>query len=295
MLQPVEAFEVDAAILFSDILVLVEAMGMDLAFDDRAGPVLSNPVRTSHEALSLKVPDPEDELGYVMKAIRLSQKALGGRVPLIGFSGAPFTLATYIVEGGSSRDFLHIKSLMYQDYRTFHKLMETLVEATNLYLNAQVAAGAQALQVFDTWAVVLSPTDYEEYVLPHMKRLMEELRSVKVPVIHFSLGASTLLDHLKASGGDVISLDWKIDIGDARTRLGPRVPVQGNLDPLALFQPHDRFRNTILGIMERATRWPGYIFNLGHGIHPATPVESVERLIETVHSFSIETEEASFP
>ena len=285
MLQPVEALAVDAAILFSDILVLVEAMGLDLVFEDKAGPILTNPARTPQAISSLKTPDPEDDLGYVMEAIRVSRKALGGKVPLIGFSGAPFTLATYIIEGRSSREFVYAKGLMYQDPATFHRLMDTLAHATSLYLKAQVAAGAQALQVFDTWAMALAPGDYREYVLPHMKRLMEELGSTGVPVIHFSLGASTLLEHIKESGAKVISLDWKIDIGEARRRLGPEIPVQGNLDPAALFQPPDRLKDTILTLIGQAAQWPGYIFNLGHGIHPSTSVERVHQLIETVHSF----------
>jgi uroporphyrinogen decarboxylase len=285
MLQPLDAFELDAAILFSDILVLVEAMGIEVRYEERQGPILPDPPRTPEALRSLRAPDPEEDLGFVLEAIRLGREALAGRVPLIGFAGAPFTLATYILEGGSPRDFLSTKKLMYQLPDAFGSLMMTLTEAVASFLRAQAEAGAQALQIFDTWAVALAPADYERYVLAHMQRLVEEVRSAAdVPIIYFSLGASTLAGLLKLVGADVISFDWKIDLGEARTLLGPRIAVQGNLDPLALFQPREVLERTVRLIVEKAGRWPGYIFNLGHGIHPSTPVDRVAFLVETVHS-----------
>ncbi len=283
-LQPVEAFEVDAAILFSDILMLIEAMGVEVRFEEKAGPILDAPLRSARAVRSLAPPDPEDDLGYVLEAVRIVNQALGGMVPLIGFSGAPFTLACYLLEGGSSKDFFYTKRMMYQEPEIFHELMGTLSSAVSVFLRAQAAAGAHVLQIFDTWATILSPSDYKEYVFGHMVRVVEETRVANVPLIYFSLGASTLLGLIKELGTDVLSLDWRIDLGEARKSLGPEIAVQGNLDPLALFKPPELLKPMVASLVEVGSQWPGYIFNLGHGLHPLTPVEQVRFLIETVHS-----------
>jgi uroporphyrinogen decarboxylase len=284
-LQPVERFRMDAAILFSDILLLLEAMGVELAFDEKVGPRLGRGETGEERVRSVSVPDPALEMGYVLDAIRQIRSSIPEGCALIGFSGAPFTLATYLIEGGSSRDFYATKSFMYQEPAAFHRLMETLADALEPFLKAQIGAGADAIQLFDTWAIVLSPGDYREFVLPHMQRLATALKDEGVPTIHFSLGTSTLLEAMAHMGTDVLSLDWKIDIGEARNRLGPKKAVQGNLDPFALFQEPERLEESVLKILEKGSRWPGYIFNLGHGVHPKTPVENVRRLVEAVRNF----------
>ncbi len=286
-LQPLERFGLDAAILFSDILVLVEAMDIELSFGEQVGPQLGRTIREKRDVKTLFVPDPEEKLGYVMDVIRLLRGSLEGRVPLIGFSGAPFTLATYMIEGGSSRSFLATKSLMYQDPATFHRLMEILGLAIEEYLKAQIAAGVQAVQIFDTWASILSPADYREYILPHMQRLFEGINGQGVPTLHYSRGTSMLLAEMAQSGAQVLSLDWRIDLTEARKRLGAAQPVQGNLDPLALFQPPEKLSDTVLEILRKGSQWPGYIFNLGHGIQPQTPIEGVKTLVETVNNFIV--------
>lgn len=286
-LQPLERFRMDAAILFSDILLLLEAMGVDLAFDEKVGPRLGRGESGEERVRSLPVPDPVQEMGYVLDAIRQIKGSIPEGCALIGFSGAPFTLATYLIEGGSSRDFYATKSFMYQEPAAFHRLMETLADALEAFLKSQIAAGVHAIQLFDTWAMILSPADYAEFVLPHMQRLVAELKDKSVPTIHFSLGTSTLLDSMEQIGTDVLSLDWKIDIGEARERLGPNRAVQGNLDPFALFQEPARLEESVLKVLEKGSRWPGYVFNLGHGVHPKTPVENMKRLVEVVHSFPV--------
>ena len=283
-MQPIDRFKMDAAILFSDILVLIEAMGVEVTFEPDIGPRLARSLRSRQDVDALSVPDPEKRLGYVLEAIRQLRSCLFGRAPLIGFSGAPFTLAAYLIEGGSSRQFHTARCFMYQDPETFHRLMKVLRQSVELYLKAQINAGVQAVQVFDTWAGLLSPGDYRAFVLPHMKRLMESLNATNVPTIHFSLGTSTLLDAMAETGARVMSLDWKIDIGEARRRLGHHRTVQGNLDPLALFLPPEKLSTAIREILEKASGTNGFIFNLGHGIHQKTPLEHVEVLLETVQS-----------
>ena len=286
-LQPVKRLGVDAAILFSDILLLLEAMGIEVSFEENEGPRLDPPITGKRDVESLPIPDPVDRLGFVLEAIRQIRAGLGPEIALIGFSGAPFTLATYLIEGRSSRDFVRTKALMYQEPRTFHRLMEHLARSVQLYIEAQVRAGVQAVQLFDTWAVVLCPEDYREYVLPHMQGLLESLREFDVPLIHFSLGTSTLLESMAKLGAQVLSLDWKIEMREARQKLGAKQPVQGNLDPMALFKPDCELDQAVLRILEQGARWPGYIFNLGHGVHPRTPVESVCRLVETIRNFPV--------
>ena len=290
-LQPLERFGMDAAILFSDILLLLDAMGVELVFDERVGPRLGRAESSEERVRSLSIPDPEEEMGYVLDTIRQVKASLREESALIGFSGAPFTLATYLIEGGSSRDFHATKCFMYQQSAAFHGLMEKLVDALEPYLKAQIRAGADAVQLFDTWAIILSPADYREFVLPHMQRLVAALKEEGAPTIHFSLGTSTLLEAMEQIGTDVLSLDWKIDIGEARERLGPKRAVQGNLDPFALFQGPEKLEESVLRILEKGARQPGYIFNLGHGVHPKTPVENVARMVEIVRNYPIRQKE----
>ncbi len=284
-LQPVERFSMDGAVLFSDILLLLEAMGAAVSFEEEGGPKVQFRLEEQRDLERLGLPDPEIELKFMLDAIRLVRASLPPEVALLGFSGAPFTLATYLLEGGSSRDFRRTKTLMYREPRLFRRLMDLLVKAAAACLEAQVRAGADAVQVFDTWAVALSPGDYRSYVLPHMQDLLSRLQGVGAPVLHFSLGTSTLLESMSEMGAHVLSLDWKIQMGLARQRLGERQAVQGNLDPLALFKLPEALDAEVLTILREGSRSPGYIFNLGHGIHPATPLESVYRVVEAVRAF----------
>ena len=286
-LQPIERFGMDAAILFSDILLVLEAMGVEIAFEENVGPRLGRWSDMEAQIESLSIPDPEEEMGYVTDTIRQVKGSLPQGCSLIGFSGAPFTLAAYLIEGGTTRDFQASKCFMYRHPAAFHRLMEKLVSALEASLKAQVRAGVDAVQLFDTWAIMLSPDDYREYVLSHMQRLVTGLRDEDVPTIHFSLGTSTLLEEMEQIGTHVLSLDWKIDIGEARERLGPTRAVQGNLDPFALFLPPKELETTVLKMLDKGSRWPGYIFNLGHGVHRKTPMENVKRLVEIVHSYPV--------
>lgn len=285
-LQPVNTLGVDAAILFADILLPLEAMGIDLEFAKNEGPVIHNPVKNKADVDKLQVIDAEEATPYVMDAIRMIRKELNGRVPLIGFSGAPFTLASYMIEGGSSKEYKNCKAMMWQAPEVWHSLMGKLSEVVVRYLKAQVSAGAQAVQIFDSWVGALSPNDYKEYVLPHQKKIFAELKSTGVPVIHFANNASSMLEMVKEAGGDVIGLDWRINIDDAMARLGNDVAVQGNLDPMTLFAPTSVIEAKVKDILQRVGDRPGFIFNLGHGINKETPVENVIALVEAVHKFS---------
>jgi len=286
-LQPVERFGMDAAILFSDILLLLEVMGAGLQFDEGLGPRVRCEGIRRGDLGALRRPDPVREMGFVLDTLRQLRGTLGEDVALIGFSGAPFTLATYLVEGGTSRHFFHTKALLYRNPGAFHRLMDRLADAVLDYLCAQIDAGAQAVQLFDTWAGILSPRDYTDFVLPHMQRILAGLPSEGVPTIHYSLGTSTLLRPMDAMGARVLGLDWKIDMGDARSRLGPARAVQGNLDPFALFQPPETLRASVQDVLSKGASQPGYIFNLGHGIQPQTPLESVYALVETVRAHPV--------
>lgn len=282
-LQPVRIIGVDAAILFADILLPLEGMGIDLEFAKGEGPVIHNPVRSKADVDRLRVADPHEDTGYVLEAIRIVRRELEGEVPLIGFSGAPFTLASYIIEGGGSRDYVNCKAVMYSDPDAWHSLMDKLSEVVVAYLSAQIESGAQAVQVFDSWVGCLSPEDYREYVLPHQKRVMEGLAGRGVPVIHFANDASTLLEMVAEAGGDVIGVDWRIDLDVAWERIGHDKAIQGNLDPIALFAPPEVIKEKAASIISKADGRPGHIFNLGHGIHRDTPVENVKYLVEVVH------------
>jgi uroporphyrinogen decarboxylase len=284
-LQPVEAFELDAAIIFSDILPPLEGMGLELEFGKGDGPRLFPPVRSSRQVDALRVHPPEETLSFTLDAIRLARRELERRgVPLIGFSGAPFTLACYAVEGATSRDQRCAKELMLEDPAAWHSLMEKLSEVVGQYLLAQARAGAQALQLFDSWVGALSPWDYRQHVLPYTCRAIEIARAGGVPIIHFGTGTAGLLAAMHDAGADVLGVDWRVDLGEAWTRVGDRTPLQGNLDPVALLAPWEELKPRIDTVLEQAGSRPGHIFNLGHGILPQTPVDNVRRLVEHVHA-----------
>ncbi len=284
-LQPVRALGVDAAILFADILLPAIPLGLGLEFAKGEGPVLQNPIRTLEDVMNLHPVHPQQDLGYVMDAIRIVRGALNG-IPLIGFCGAPFTLASYLIEGGSSRDFIKTKTLMYSEPRTWHALMDRLSVVLSDYLAAQIAAGAQAVQIFDSWVGALSPQDYADFVQPYSRRVLGNAQRAGVPVIHFGTGTTTLLPAMKAAGGTVIGLDWRIPLDDGWKRVGQDVAIQGNLDPAVLFAPLPEIKSRVRDILQRAAGRPGHIFNLGHGILQNTPVDHVKAVVDMVHEFS---------
>ncbi len=289
-LQPVRALGVDAAILFADILLPAIPLGVGLEFAKGEGPVLQNPVRTMDDVKNLHPVDPETDLGYVMDAIRILRGELKD-TPLIGFCGAPFTVASYIVEGGSSREFLKTKTMMYSDPQTWHALMENLSVVLADYLVAQIRAGAQAVQVFDSWVGALSPQDFEEFILPYSQKVLQAAKAEGVPVIHFGTNTTTLLPLMKRAGGDVLGLDWRIPLDDGWKILGDDVAVQGNLDPALLFAPLPEIKKRVHDILRRADGRPGHIFNLGHGILQNTPVDNVKAVVDMVHEFSLSPRE----
>jgi len=283
-MQPIQRFGVDAAILFSDILIAVEAMGMHLEFSDKKGPVLGDPVRTKSAVDRLVIPDTEDSMPFVIEAIKILRSQL--KIPLIGFSGAPFTLATYMIEGGSSKNFLNTKRMMFQNPGLFSLLMDKITSTVISYLTSQIRAGAQAVQLFDTWAGILAPEDYKEYVLPSVKKVVAELKKEGVPVIYFVNECAALLRELRKTGADIIGIDWRIDLKDAIKGLGKKCVVQGNLDPCALFLPQEKMEDKVKDILWKGEFAKGHIFNLGHGVLPESPVENVAALVEAVHRFS---------
>ncbi|MFN7130592.1 MAG: uroporphyrinogen decarboxylase [Myxococcales bacterium] len=283
-LQPIDLLGVDAAIIFSDILIPVEAMGMHLELGD-AGPKLHDPLRTAADIERLAVFDPEDRTPFVTEAIRQTVKALGGRVPLIGFCGAPFTLAAYMIEGGGSKNFLHAKRFLFEQPEAAHRLFDKLTRTLTEYLRAQVRAGADVVQIFDSWGGELSPRDFDEWTAPYVSRIIEGVKKEGAPVIFFATGASALLERMKGLGADAIGLDWRIELDVARRRLGPDVAVQGNLDPLCLFLPKEKLEERVKDILARAGD-TGHIFNLGHGILPPTDPAMAKYLVDTVHRLS---------
>jgi uroporphyrinogen decarboxylase len=284
-LLPVERLGVDAAILFADILLILEPMGVGLEFARGEGPAIRRPVRSAADVARLVEADPAETLPFVFETVRRVRAALGDRVPLIGFAGAPFTVASYLVEGGASRDYLWTKRLMYADPGAWHALLALLARTIARYLGGQVAAGAQAVQLFDSWVGCLAPDDYREYVQPHTRAVIAALPP-GVPVIHFGTGTAGLLEALRAAGGDVIGLDWRVDLGEAWARVGHDVAVQGNLDPAVLLAPPAEIRRRARAILERAAGRPGHVFNLGHGVLPETPVDHVRALVDAVHELS---------
>lgn len=289
-LQPLDRFPLDAAILFSDILTIPDAMGLGLRFETGEGPIFDKPVRSMADAKKLYVPDMGSELGYVMNAVSTIRKALNGRVPLIGFSGSPWTLATYMVEGGSSKTFSKVKAMMYDEPATLHHILDVLADSVIAYLNAQIESGAQAVQVFDTWGGVLTPRDYKEFSLNYMAKIVAGLKrehdGVKIPVILFTKGGGQWLEALADTGADALGLDWTTDIHDARRRVGDRVALQGNMDPSMLYASPARIREEVASILSQYGHGSGHVFNLGHGIHPEVDPEHARAFIEAVVSLS---------
>ena len=287
-LEAVERLGVDAAILFSDILLIVEPMGVGLEFSAGDGPVIHRPVRSGQDIDALHEVSPQESVPFVFETVRKIRSSLPSHTPLIGFSGAPFTLASYLIEGGASRQYLETKRLMYQDSGAWNALMDQLVRAITAYVNAQITAGAQAIQLFDSWVGCLAPQDYRTFLLPHMQTLIQGV-TPGVPLIHFGTGTAGILELLAEAGGDVIGVDWRTDLDVAWERIGADRAVQGNLDPLALFAPLDTLRQQVQRILDQARGREGHIFNLGHGIVPQTPVDNVIALVDMVHEFSSRT------
>lgn len=282
-LQPVRRLEIDAAILFSDLLLPLEPMGIRFDFIHGEGPAIENPIQDEADIDRLRTFDPREALSHVLQAIRQIKVELGGRLPLIGFGGAPFTLASYAIEGGHSNNFARTKALMYGAPAAWHRLCERLSAITADYLNAQIEAGVDAVQVFDSWVGALNARDYREFVLPHTRRIFDAIAPAGVPTIHFGVGTGAILPELREAGGDVIGVDWRTPLDEAWERIGADRAVQGNLDPTLLLGPIDRMLAAADDVLERAGGRPGHIFNLGHGMLPMTPVEHVQVLARHVH------------
>ncbi|HEX2456741.1 MAG TPA: uroporphyrinogen decarboxylase [Vicinamibacterales bacterium] len=285
-LQPVNAIDVDAAILFSDLLLPFTPMGLDFDFVKGEGPSIQDPIRSAADVDRLRRFEPRDALGHVLETIRLLRQELDGRVPLIGFGGAPFTLAAYAIEGGPSTSYARTKAFMFSEPAAWHTLCDRFAGVMGDYLRAQVEAGVQALQVFDSWAGALSRSDYREFALPHTKRIFDAVADAGVPLIHFGVGTSAILREIAEAGGDVIGLDWRQPLDEAWDRLGSERGVQGNLDPTLLLGPRDRLLSAADDVLRRAGGRPGHIFNLGHGILPNTSLDQVQALAAHVHEMS---------
>jgi uroporphyrinogen decarboxylase len=285
-LQPVEILDVDAAIIFADLLLPVEPMGLKLRFVTGEGPVIQNPVRTSDDVDSLSTTN-TDDLGYVGETIQLVVRALAGKVPVIGFVGAPFTLASYMIEGGPSRNFIRTKRMMYSDETLWRRLMGKIVDVLAPFAASQVTAGARVIQVFDSWVGALGPDDYVRFAAPYSRALIERIRAAGVPVIHFGTGASGFFRELHAAGGDVLGIDWRINIDQAWMDISYRSAIQGNLDPVVMFAPLPELRMRVHELLKRTAARPGHIFNLGHGILPDTPVENVKAVVDFVREFRL--------
>ena len=289
-LQPLARFPLDAAILFSDILTVPAAMGMELKFTEGEGPSFPTPLRNAADVGRLSKPDPEAELRYVMDAVRLVRRELDGTVPLIGFAGSPWTLATYMVEGGGSSQYRFIKGMMFADATLLHRLLEQLTNNVCAYLNAQIRAGAQAVMVFDTWGGILSPRDYQDFSLQYMTRIVDglerEASGRRVPVVLFTKGGGGWLEQMADSGCDALGLDWTVDIGESRRRVGDKVALQGNLDPCTLYAPPERIREEVAAVLKGCGNGPGHIFNLGHGIQPFVDPDRLGVLVDAVHELS---------
>lgn len=289
-LQPLERFNLDAAILFSDILTIPDAMGLGLYFETGEGPRFKKTVRTEKEVDDLPIPDMEKDLGYVMNAVRTIRSELNGRVPLIGFSGSPWTLATYMVEGQGSREYRHPKAMLYGQPDVMHQLLDKLAQTVTAYLNAQILAGAQAVQIFDSWGGALSTPAYLEFSLKYMEQivhgLIREHEGRKIPVILFTKGGGQWLEHMAVTGADALGLDWTTELGDARARVGHRVALQGNFDPSALFAPPAAIRAEVGRILDSYGQGTGHVFNLGHGINQHVNPEHARALIDAVHELS---------
>lgn len=289
-LQPLDRFPLDAAILFSDILTIPDAMGLGLSFNEGEGPRFERPLRTAADIQALPIPDPEIELRYVMDAVRLIRRELDGRVPLIGFSGSPWTLATYMIEGGTSREFALIKTMLYDQPALLHALLDKLARTVALYLNAQIAAGAQAVMIFDTWGGALSHAAYHEFSLRYLTQIVALLKREhdgrRVPVTLFTKGGGQWLEAIAASGCDAVGLDWTTDIGAARALVGDRVALQGNLDPMVLFASPERIRTEVAAVLASYGAGSGHVFNLGHGILPGVDPAHAGAMVEAVRALS---------
>ncbi len=288
-MQPLERYDLDAAILFSDILTIPDAMGLGLYFAEGEGPKFERPLKTLADVQKIAIPDPEDELRYVMNAVRTIRKELNGKVPLIGFSGSPWTLATYMVEGGTTKDFGKVKGMMFSNPQAMHLLLDKLAQSVTSYLNAQIAAGAQAVMVFDTWGGVLSDEKYEEFSLRYMQQIVSgltrEADGRKVPVTLFTKGGGRWLEKMAATGCDALGLDWTQDISQARQRVGDAVALQGNMDPSVLYAEPEVIKSEAKKVLDGFGEGPGHIFNLGHGIHQHIDPDKVNVLVDSVHEY----------
>ena len=289
-LQPLARFDLDAAIIFSDILTIPDAMGLGLYFAEGEGPRFERPVRGGADIAALGVPDPEADMGYLMEAIRITRREIAGKVPLIGFSGSPWTLATYMVEGGGSKEYSKVKGMMFDRPDALHALLDKLSRAVTVYLNAQIAAGAQAVMVFDTWGGVLTPRDYKEFSLRYMSAIVagldREAEGRRVPLILFTKGGGQWLADMAASGCDALGVDWTTDLADARARTGGQVALQGNMDPNVLYASPRRIREEVAAVLASYGKGTGHVFNLGHGVHPGVNPEHVKVMIDAVHELS---------
>ncbi len=289
-LQPLRRYALDAAILFSDILTIPDAMGLGLSFGAGEGPKFARPIEHKIQVDNLPIPDPEGELQYVMNAVRTIRRELKGEVPLIGFSGSPWTLATYMVEGGSSKAFTKIKKMMYADPQILHALLDKLADSVTLYLNAQIKAGAQAVMVFDTWGGVLAHEEYKTFSLQYMQKIVEGLirenEGRRVPVTLFTKGGGLWLEAIADTGCDAVGLDWTVDIREAKKRVGHKVALQGNMDPSVLYAPAARIEQEVKNILAGFGKGSGHVFNLGHGIHQDVPTESPKVFVDAIHEFS---------
>jgi uroporphyrinogen decarboxylase len=293
-LQPLQRFDLDAAIIFSDILTIPDAMGLGLYFVEGEGPKFHKPIKTLAEIKALPIPDPGTDLSYVLDAISLTRRELKNKVPLIGFAGSPWTLACYMLEGGRSREFKQVKTLLYQEPKALHDLLQTLAKATTLYLNAQIAAGVQTIMIFDTWGGLLTTPAYQHFSLDYMTQIVSNLKNKnknknkkeKIPIILFTKGGNLWLEKIANSGCDAIGLDWTIDIGIARQRLNNKVALQGNMDPAILFADPGKIRQEAQNILQAYGIGSGHIFNLGHGISQYTKPENVKILVDAIHEFS---------
>lgn len=291
-LQPLERYPLDAAILFSDILTIPDAMGLGLRFETGEGPIFDKPIKTQADVDALYVPDMSSELGYVMNAVSTIRKDLNGRVPLIGFSGSPWTLATYMVEGGSSKQFGKVKGMMFENPKMMHQILDILADSVTAYLNAQIEAGAQAVQIFDTWGGLLTPRDYKAFSLDYMAKivdgLIKEYDGREIPVIMYTKGGGQWLDAMAATGAHCLGIDWTMDMADARAQVGDRVALQGNMDPTVLYASPERVREEVKSVLESYGKGTGHVFNLGHGIHPGIDPETVDAFINAVVDYSPE-------
>jgi uroporphyrinogen decarboxylase len=289
-LQPLRRYDLDASIIFSDILTIPDAMGLGLHFVTGEGPKFKKAIRSKADIENLSVPDMEDSLGYVMDAIRLTRREIDGKVPLIGFSGSPWTLACYMVEGGSSKDFGKIKGMMFDSPKEMHALLNVLADSVTAYLNAQIAAGAQAIMLFDTWGGTLSGPNYKEFSLAYMEKIVQGLNRESegrtVPVTLFSKGGGQWLEAMAATGVDAVGLDWTTDIAEAKARVGDKVALQGNMDPCVLYASADRVEQEVKSVLDGFGAGTGHVFNLGHGIHPTVNPDNMTRLVDTVHAHS---------